>query len=81
MGDASILRRCLPEYCYPALSLGYGAQWVTEWYSYNDAMLEALGGNTDTDQMAGFIYIGQPAEPPKPRRRPEYDDVVSTYTV
>ena len=64
-----------------ALSLGYGAQWVTEWYSYNDAMLEALGGNTDTDRMAGFIYIGQPAEPPKPRRRPEYDDVVSTYTV
>ena len=27
-----------------AQGLGYGAQWVTEWYSYNDKMLAALGG-------------------------------------
>ncbi len=62
-----------------ALSLGYGAQWVTEWYSYNDTMLAALGGTPETDQIAGFIYIGAASEPPKPRRRPEYDDVVSHY--
>lgn len=60
-----------------ALALGYGAQWVTEWYSYNDNMLEALGGDTAHDQIAGFIYIGEAAEPPKPRRRPETSDVVS----
>lgn len=61
-----------------ALALGYGAQWVTEWYSYNDNMLHALGGDTEHDQIAGFIYVGKAVEPPKPRRRPEQDDVVST---
>lgn len=60
-----------------ALALGYGAQWVTEWYSYNTKMLEALGGEPTHDQIAGFIYIGQASEPPKPRRRPEREDVVS----
>jgi len=59
-----------------AQSLGYAAQWVTEWYSYNDKMLAALGGDTDTDRIAGFIYIGGKAEAPKERRRPEAQDVL-----
>lgn len=62
-----------------ALSLGYGAQWVTEWYSYNEAMISALGGTPGHDQIAGFIYVGGKSEPPKERRRPEYDDVVSRF--
>ena len=28
-----------------ALALGYGAQWVTEWYAHNDRLLTELGGN------------------------------------
>ena len=59
-----------------AQSLDYAAQWVTEWYSYNDKMLAALGGNTDTDRIAGFIYIGGKTEAPKERRRPEAQDVL-----
>ena len=39
-------------------SLGYAAQWLTEWYAYNKAMVIELGGNPDTDKIAGFIYIG-----------------------
>ena len=63
-----------------ALALGYGAQWVTEWYAYNDKLLRALGGNPETDKFAGFIYIGTKNEDPEERRRPDKKDVVSYYT-
>jgi len=62
-----------------ALALGYGAQWVTEWYAYNAKLLQALGGNPKTDKFAGFIYIGMKNEDPKERRRPDKQDVVSYY--
>ena len=63
-----------------ALALGYGAQWVTEWYAYNDRLLEALGGNAKIDKFAGFIYLGMKNEDPKERRRPDKQNVVSYYT-
>ena len=63
-----------------ALALGYGAQWVTEWYAYNETVLGALGGTPGTDQIAGFIYIGMKNEDPTERRRPDKQDVVSYYT-
>ena len=63
-----------------ALALGYGAQWVTEWYAYNDALLSALGGTPGTDRFAGFVYIGMKSEDPTERRRPDKQDVVSYYT-
>ncbi len=63
-----------------AQALGYGAQWVTEWYSYNDKMLAALGGVTGRDKIAGFIYVGEKLETPKERRRPDYENVIEFYT-
>ena len=62
-----------------ALALGYGVQWVTEWYAYNDALLSALGGTPETDRFAGFVYIGMKNEDPTERRRPDKQDVVSYY--
>ena len=62
-----------------ALGLGYGAQWVTEWYAYNDRLLAELGGNPQTDKCAGFIYIGHKKEEPQRRRRPEKKDIISAY--
>ena len=62
-----------------AQALGYGAQWVTEWYSYNDKMLTALGGRVGTDKIAGFIYVGQKSEAPKERRRPERENVIGFF--
>ena len=63
-----------------AQALGYGAQWLTEWYSYNDKMLAALGGRPGTDKIAGFIYVGTKLEAPKERRRPERENVIGFYT-
>ena len=60
-----------------AQSLGYAAQWLTEWYAYNAKMLEYLGGRSGIDRISGFIYIGHKVEEPKERRRPEAQKVVS----
>ena len=60
-----------------AQSLGYAAQWLTEWYAYNDVLLNYLGGTAPKDKIAGFIYIGHKTEEPSERRRPNYNDVVS----
>ena len=62
-----------------ALALGYGAQWVTHWYSYNEKMLTTLGGNPDTDKIAGFIYIGAKTKQPNERNRPDISRIVLKY--
>ena len=60
-----------------AQSLGYAAQWLTEWYAYNNKMLEYLGGRPNIDQISGFIYLGHKLEEPMERRRPEPSKVIS----
>ena len=59
-----------------AQSLGYAAQWLTEWYSYNETMIREMGGNPQTDKIAGFIYIGNKVKQPIERRRPVKEKVI-----
>ena len=63
-----------------AQSLGYAAQWLTEWYAYNNSMIKELGGNPDTDKIAGFIYIGDKDKTPVERRRPSKEKVIRYIT-
>ena len=60
-----------------AQSLGYAAQWLTEWYAYNKKMLEYLEGRQGIDQISGFIYIGHKIDEPNERRRPDPQKVIS----
>ena len=60
-----------------AQSLGYAAQWLTEWYSYNDRMIKEVGGKPETDKLAGFIYIGDKEKEPVERRRPKIENVIN----
>ena len=60
-----------------AQSLGYAAQWLTEWYSYNEKMLEYLGGRPGVDRISGFIYIGHKTEEPLERKRPDPSKIIS----
>ena len=62
---------------YAAQSLDYAAQWLTEWYAYNEAVLRILGGEPGKDQIAGFIYIGEKIAAPMERTRPKIETVVS----
>ena len=59
-----------------AQSKGYAAQWLTEWYSYNEKMLKALGGRVGVDKISGFIYIGHKREEPLERKRPDPKNII-----
>ena len=63
-----------------AQSLGYAAQWLTEWYSYTDKMIIAVGGKPETDKLAGFVYIGYKEKEPVERRRPKKEKVIKFLT-
>jgi nitroreductase len=62
-----------------ALSMGFAAQWITEWYAYNDDVKAALGVQSP-DRIAGFLYLGTMGDAPTDRARPEYENIVSEWT-
>ena len=61
-----------------AQAMGYGANWITDWYAYDPAA-QALLGLGDTEKVAGFVHIGTPAEDPLERVRPDMAAVVSDW--
>lgn len=62
--------------CLAAQASGFGAQWLTEWYAYDDRIKTHMGLG-DADQIAGFVYIGTPDQAAIPRARPDLNDVVT----
>jgi nitroreductase len=63
---------------YSALAMGYGANWITDWYAY-DAQANAELGLAEGERVAGFILMGTPREPPLERERPDVATRVSTW--
>ena len=61
-----------------ALSMGYAAQWITEWYAYDPTVKAALGLEPD-DRIAGYLYLGSEAGEATERARPDYDNIVSEW--
>ncbi|MEW6597133.1 MAG: nitroreductase [Pseudomonadota bacterium] len=61
-----------------AEAMGFGANWITDWYAY-DARALALIGVGGGEKLAGFIHLGTPAEPPLERARPDLASLVSRY--
>lgn len=59
-------------------AMGYGANWITDWYSY-DADAKTLMGLSENENVAGFIYLGTPNEAPLERDRPNYDERISWW--
>jgi nitroreductase len=64
---------------WAAYALGYAASWLTEWYAYDRAVLDALGLGAN-ERIAGYVHIGRPAKPPEDRDRPALDAIVTRYT-
>lgn len=64
---------------HAAHALGYGAKWLTEWVAYDAAILKALGGNPETDKIAGFVYLGTKTLETEDRARPELAQIVTEY--
>lgn len=53
-----------------ATAMGLGAQWISGWFAYDRQVLTALG-LSDSERIAGFIYLGTPAQLQDDRPRPE----------
>ncbi|WP_099868214.1 nitroreductase family protein [Pararhizobium haloflavum] len=58
-----------------ANAFGYGANWLTEWYAYDDSA-RPLFGLDQQERIAGFVHIGTPAMQPADRPRPDLTDIV-----
>lgn len=63
---------------YAALALGYGANWITDWYAY-DPEAQAILGLAGEERVAGFIMLGTAREPPLERERPDVAALVTRW--
>jgi nitroreductase len=61
-----------------AHALGYGATWITEWYSYDRSVLDTLG-LAPHEKITGFVHIGRPVQAPEDRPRPALSDIVTRF--
>lgn len=63
---------------YAATAMGYGANWITDWYAY-DAEARAALGLAEHERIAGFVFLGTASEAPLERQRPDLSALVSRY--
>lgn len=61
-----------------ATALGYGAQWLTEWYAFDASVNEALGLG-ENERIAGYLYFGSESVAKDERPRPELSDITSEW--
>ncbi|MFT7572220.1 MAG: nitroreductase [Paracoccaceae bacterium] len=62
-----------------AQSMGYAAQWLTEWYAYDPDVKSAVGAEPG-DEIAGYVFFGNQMAEGKERARPEYENIVSEWS-
>ena len=63
---------------YAALAMGFGANWITDWYSYDRPALDVLGVGAE-ERVAGFVLMGELREPPLERERPDPKGLASYW--
>jgi len=61
-----------------AQAMGYGANWITDWYAYDPGALRLLGLG-ESERVAGYVHLGTPSEPPLERVRPDVDALVTLW--
>lgn len=63
---------------YGALAMGFGANWITDWYAYDPEALAILG-LTGEEKVAGYIFIGTPSSSAQERERPDLAALVTSW--
>ena len=58
-----------------AEAMGFGANWITDWYSYSPQALGLLGVE-EGEQVAGVVFLGAPSEDALERVRPDLTTLV-----
>ncbi len=61
-----------------ANALGFGACWLTEWYSYSPHVIAAMK-LAPNERLAGFVYIGTATERQPERERPALASIVTRW--
>ncbi len=61
-----------------ASALGYAANWLTGWFSYDRDVLHGLGV-ASTEKLAGFIHIGTAQSVVEDRPRPDLKQIVTRF--
>ena len=51
-------------------AMGFGAQWLTGWPAYDEAVVARLGLSAN-ERILGFIHLGTPREAAPERERPD----------
>ena len=64
--------------CVAAHAMGFVANWITEWCAYDPIVKKALGLEKG-ERIAGFIYVGHPAEPLEDRPRPAFEIIAQVW--
>lgn len=62
-----------------AQALGFGAQWLTGWMAYDEAVATTLG-LARNERVAGFIHIGTPQVDAPERDRPDPSALLTDWT-
>jgi nitroreductase len=62
-----------------AQAMGFGANWITDWYAYDPEATAVLGLGPD-EQVAGFVQLGAPTEAPMERMRPDIAGITSVWS-
>lgn len=65
--------------CIAAHAMGFAANWLTDWFAYDDEA-KALLGIKAGEKVAGFVYIGSKAEAPQERPRPALETIVTHWS-
>jgi len=61
-----------------AHSLGFVANWLTEWYAYHPVVKQKIGLKPG-ERMAGFVYIGTPKVELEERVRPDMRAIITRF--
>lgn len=61
-----------------ATALGFGANWVTGWYS-DDPEARAVLGAKPGERIVGFVHVGTPREEAPDRPRPDWRNLVTEW--
>ncbi|HSZ74893.1 MAG TPA: nitroreductase [Rhizomicrobium sp.] len=61
-----------------ATSMGYVANWLTEWCAYDAHVARGLGLE-ENERIAGFVYIGKSAVALEERVRPELEKLITRF--
>ena len=62
-----------------AQAMGFGANWITDWYAYDPRAAALLGVGAD-ERVAGFVHLGAASEAPLERVRPDVGALITHWT-